>query len=241
MYTHEQIVLITQAPPSQFFLIITTEKYPWNCIFMAHVQYQEADPAPSKVKVCISSCWIKGLKRYFILGMSAFLQFSGFPKLNWNGLELNTLKKATKSLQIKRVQGLVAWHGKPKSLKLIWWKSGANKRDLLPNLEYLWRDFQGELLQHRKKNPTKSQTASPKSISNHHKTKEFGAQSSQRFSHPRLLSIAAFYGVRKRVSNTKTVINCSRALQGQNYGAIIHTSPRSHELRRPLPSRLTPH
>lgn len=162
MYTHEQIVLITQAPPSQFFLIITTEKYPWNCIFMAHVQYQEADPAPSKVKVCISSCWIKGLKRYFILGMSAFLQFSGFPKLNWNGLELNTLKKATKSLQIKRVQGLVAWHGKPKSLKLIWWKSGANKRDLLPNLEYLWRDFQGDLLQHREKKPQKVKLHPPK-------------------------------------------------------------------------------
>lgn len=75
--------------PPRFFLIISGEKYPWNCIFMAQFEYQEADPAPSKVKVCISISWIRGLKHPFYFGDICFPSVFRFPKikLGWVGIE----------------------------------------------------------------------------------------------------------------------------------------------------------
>jgi len=72
---------------------------------MAPFQYQEADSAPGKGKVCISSNFsricIRGLKKHFIFVIPASVQLSGYPKLNWNGFKFDTglsySKKATNS------------------------------------------------------------------------------------------------------------------------------------------------
>lgn len=125
-----QVVLTNPRHHLHGVLITSGEKYHCNSIFMAPFQYQEADAAPSKGKVCIfssfSRIWIRGLKEhFFFFGAICFSSAFGLPKIKLEWVQVchrtRLHKKAANSFwihlfsafKIKRCisQKLVAWRG----------------------------------------------------------------------------------------------------------------------------------